>query len=87
MQTQLEKLEADNKLFRAALRKIAALDYEDKEYWNEREMYTDFMYLTPRETSDNLTTAVEVAEKALRVAARLPDMIVIQDQISDMVAE
>lgn len=67
--TKLEQLEAKVKAYEAALSKIAALDYDDKEYTDHRGDL-GFMYLTPAEASENLTTAVESAEKVWREQTR-----------------
>lgn len=82
MENELQKLQRQNRIFREALSKIVALDYDDKEYIND-DGDLDYMYLVPREASDNLTAAVEGADLALRKADRLFKTIVISDPIPE----
>lgn len=67
--TKLEQLETKIKAYEAALIKISSLNYDDKEFVNDHGE-VDYMYLSKNEASENLTTAVELAEKVWREQTR-----------------
>lgn len=64
--TYLQRLEQENKIYVAALRKIRALDHSDKEMESPDEYgLPQFMRLTHQDESENLCKAIDLADRAL----------------------